>query len=216
MSGGASLGADRWSGYTLSQHRQAKIPPVPLSAMGTRNLAVGWGTPMPPLMHSCGKWHWGVRAGMGASYPPPSLPTEYRAESRGGEPEAGAAGEATSPGQHMVSGAGQASHPGVDMASTRHLWCLRGQGGPRLSACALPAAGSGAAAVGLEVFAMGLGTRRVPLTALVPAKNKGQHLFGRGGQRHAWGPWRGCPTAGHRWAGGPGARQPGTPLVLGA
>lgn len=61
---------------------------------------------------------------------------------------------------------------------------------------------------------MGLGTHRAPLTAPAPAKNKGQHLFGRGGQRRAWRPWRGCPAAGHRWAGGPGAWQPGDPLVL--
>lgn len=41
---------------------------------------------------------------------------------------------------------------------------------------------------------MGLGTHRAPLTALAPAKNKGQHLFGGGGQHRAQGPWYGCLT----------------------
>lgn len=59
--------------------------------------------------------------------------------------------------------------------------------------------------MGLEGFAMGLAPRWAPFTAPAPAKNKGQHLFGRGGQHRAWGgPWRGCPTAGHQQAGGQG------------
>lgn len=49
----------------------------------------------------------------------------------------------------------------------------------------------------LEGFAMGLGTQRAPLTALAPAKNKGQHLFWGGGQRRAQGPWHGYLTVGH-------------------
>lgn len=68
--------------------------------------------------------------------------------------------------------------------------------------------------MGLEGFAMGLGTRRAPLTAQAPARNKGQHLFGGGGQRHAQGPWHGCLTAGHRWQGASGTAA-GEALVLG-
>jgi len=124
---------------------------------------------------------------VGASYPPPSCPTEHRAEGGGGEPEAGAA-EAASPGQHMVS-----THPGADAGMGM------GEGGCLPAPC--PQRAAEGFAVGLEGFAVGLGTRGAPLTAPEPAKNKEQHLFGRGGQRRAQGLWCGCPAVGHRRAG---------------
>lgn len=98
----------------------------------------------------------------------------------------------------MVSGTGQAPHPRADMVPTHHLWWLWGHGdrGVCLPAPCPQQAVEGPA-VGLERFAMGLGTRRAPLTAPAPAKSKGQHLFGGGGQCCAQGPWHGCLTAGH-------------------
>lgn len=67
------LGADKWSGYTPSRRRWAKIPPVPL----TQSAAVARGSPMPLLLHSHGRWGWGVQASVGTSYPPPSCSIEH-------------------------------------------------------------------------------------------------------------------------------------------
>lgn len=60
---------------------------------------------------------------------------------------------------------------------------------------------------------MGLGTRRAPLTALVPAENKGQHLFGGGGQRHAHGHGMGVSLWGTDGRGASDTAA-GEPLVL--